>query len=317
MKAMRLAESGGPALAEDDIPRPQPGPDEALIQVYAAGVTPSEVLWYPTTHTKTGGTRAGAVPCHEFSGVIAGLGPDVAGVEVGQEVYGMNDWFAEGALAEYCVTQPGSIAPKPSRLTHNQAASVPIGALTAWQGLFDRAKLQPDDRVLVHGGAGAVGVYAVQLAHRHGARVIATASARNLDFVRQLGAERVIDYHAGRFEDFVHDLSVVFDTVGGETLQRSWSLLKPEGRMVTVAAANEAGNDQRVKDAFFIVEPKREQLLEIARLLQDGILQPVLDAALPFAQAPRAFAGEVKKRLGRGKLVITVSEQSLAADYPE
>ncbi len=120
-------------------------------------------------------------------GIVAAVGEGVTGVEVGQEIYGMNDWFADGATAEYCLTLPGSIAAKPKSLTHIEAASVPISALTAWQGLFDRAKLQAGERVLVHGGAGAVGIFAVQLARSRGAHVIATASEHNLAFVSELG----------------------------------------------------------------------------------------------------------------------------------
>src|SRR5262247_3460482 len=216
MKTMRLSDSAQPpVLIKENIPRPQPRRGELLVRVYAAGVTPTELLWSTTTHSKTGERRSHAVPGHEFSGVIAAVGEDTVGFAIGQEVYGMNDWFADGALAEYCITQPTSIAPKPASLRHAEAASVPIGALTAWPGLFDRARLQAGERVLVHGGAGAVGVFATQLARLHGAHVTVTASARNLAFVSQLGAEQVIDYQPVRFEYNVRDMDVVFDTVGG------------------------------------------------------------------------------------------------------
>ena len=154
MKAFRLADSDGALdLVEEEVPTPRPAAEELLVRVYAAGVTPSELRWYPTTHRKDGQVRSRAVPGHEFSGVIEALSEHVVGYAVGQEVYGMNDWFADGAISEYCVTQPLSIAAKPSSLSHIEAASVPIGALTAWQGLFDRAKLQSGERVLVQGGA--------------------------------------------------------------------------------------------------------------------------------------------------------------------
>jgi NADPH:quinone reductase-like Zn-dependent oxidoreductase len=170
-----------------------------LVRVHAAGVTSQELLWYPTTHDRNGGPRRGAVPGHEFSGAIAAVGDDTTGFAIGQDVFGMNDWFSDGAMAEYCIGQP-SVAKKPRRLTHVEAASVPIAALTAWQGLLDRARLRAGERVLVHGGAGAVGVFAIQLARFHGAHVTATASSRNLAFVSQLGAERVIDYQAARLK---------------------------------------------------------------------------------------------------------------------
>src|SRR5882724_10558659 len=169
-------------------PQPQPNQGELLIRVCAAGVTPAELSWYPTSHTKSGERRTSAVPGHEFSGVIAAIGPDNTGLDLGTEVFGMNDWFSEGAMAEYCVAPASAVARKPLRLSHIEAASVPISALTAWQGLLDRAKIQPGDRVLVHGGAGAVGAYAVQLARLHGAWVTATASDSNVEFVKDLGA---------------------------------------------------------------------------------------------------------------------------------
>jgi NADPH:quinone reductase-like Zn-dependent oxidoreductase len=307
MKAMRLDDSGETAaLVEENLPQPQPGRGELLIQVYAAGVTSKELLWYPTTHKKSGERRSRAVPGHEFSGVIAAVGKDTAGFDVGQEVYGMNDWFSDGAMAEYCITQPSNVAQKPTGLTHVEAASVPIGALTAWQGLFDRVRLQAGERVLVHGGAGAVGLFAIQLARFQGAHVVSTASARNLAFVSGLGAEQVFDYQATRFEEKLSEIDVVFDTVGGETLERSWGVLKPGGRMITIAADSEATTDDRVKQAFFIVEPNREQLTQIGKLLETGRLRTFVDAVLPLAQASVAYTGEVKERRGRGKLVIAV-----------
>jgi NADPH:quinone reductase-like Zn-dependent oxidoreductase len=312
MKVMRLADAAGtPALVEDEIPQPEPGPGEVLVRVYAAGVTPTEVLWYPTSHTKAGGPRTGAVPGHEFSGVVE-TANTASGFAAGQEVYGMNDWFSEGAMAEYCLTKPEFIAPKPARLTHADAASVPIGALTAWQGLFDHARIQPGERLLVHGGSGGVGAFAVQLGRYRGARVFATASARNLDFVRELGAEQVIDYHARRFEDSFREMDVVFDTAGGETLQRSWRVLKPQGRMVTIAAAGEDATDDRVKNAFFIVQPNQKQLIEIGSLLDAGKLRALVAAVVPLTQASAVFGSGVQERKGRGKLVVAVAARAVA-----
>ena len=306
MKALRLADSPEkPVLIETDIPRPRPGPGEVLVRVFAAGVTPTELIWYPTTHTKNGDRRSGAVPSHEFSGEIAGIGGAVTESAIGQEVYGMNDWFADGALAEYCVTQPEWIAPKPSHLGHAAAAAVPIGALTAWQGLFDRAKLQPGERVLIHGGAGAVGVFAIQLARAQGAHVTTTVSAHNFDFVKGLGANEVVDYNAAPFETQVRDIYVVFDAVGGETLRRSWGVLKPGGRLVTIAADGEAAPDERTQKAFLLVEPNRRQLIEIGRLLDAGALRAVVDTELLFSRAAEAYAGTTKRN-GRGKLVVVV-----------
>jgi NADPH:quinone reductase-like Zn-dependent oxidoreductase len=236
---------------------------------------------------------------------VTAVGDEVGSLEVGREVYGMNDWYAQGATAEFCIAPFYAVAPKPLCLTYVEAASVPLGALTAWQALFDHAQLQPGERILIHGGAGAVGVFAVQLARLHGAQVAATASSVNLPFVASLGAGQVIDYRLQRFEDVVKDVDVVFDTVGGETLQRSWKVLKPGGRLVTVVSSEADSPDPRIRHAFFIVEPNQKQLSELAELFDAGKLQPVVDAVVPLSKAPEAYAGKVQRH-GRGKLVIEI-----------
>ena len=218
----------------------------------------------------------------------------------------MNDWFADGATAGYCTSASTSVAVKPSRLSHLEAATVPIGALTAWQGLFERAKLQAGERILIHGGSGAVGVFAIQLARRAGAHVITTASARNFDFLSQLGADEVIDYRTDRFENRARDLDVVFDAVGGETLKRSWSLLKSPGRMVTIAADSEGTKEKSIEKAFFIVEPNQGELTEISRLLDSGELQCFVDAVVPVVNASDAYCGTIKERRGCGKVVLSI-----------
>jgi NADPH:quinone reductase-like Zn-dependent oxidoreductase len=310
MKVIRFNDStDAPALIAATAPVPQPRPGEMLIQIQAAGVTPTELRWHPTTHTLDGGKRTGAIPGHEFSGIVEAVGWDVDPDLIGREVFGLNDWFADGATAEYCVAQASGIAPKPHRLSHSEAASVPIGALTAWQGLFDRARLRAGERVLIHGASGGVGIFAVQLARRVDASVIATASARNTEFLRQLGAERVIDYHSERFEEHVSDVDVVFDGVGGITLERSWNVLKPAGRMVTIAADSEGTQNERTKAAFFIVEPNQRELSEIARLLDRGDLKACVDGVVPLAQASAAYLGTAGRQLGRGKVVITLIEE--------
>lgn len=307
MRLLRLSDPAQPPVyTEDDSVRLQPGQHELLIRVHAAGVMRTELGWYPTSHTKNGQRRNCAVPGHEFAGIVTSVGEDVGGLELGREVFGMNDWFSDGAMAEYCIAPFFAVAPKPQCLTYAEAASVPISALTAWQGLFDHAKLQSGERVLVHGGAGAVGVFAIQLARLHGAHVLATASAKNADFVKSLGAERVIDYHASRFEDQAAGVDVVFDTVGGETLARSWAVLSGKGRLVTVVSSEQHSADPRVQQAFFIVEPNQKQLYEIAGLLESGRIRTVVDTVVPLSLAPGAYAGD-QPRLGRGKLVVDVA----------
>lgn len=292
------------------IVKPAPGPAEVLIQVRAAGVVPTELHWYPTWHTKTGEKRVDAVPGHEFSGTVAALGEDVGGFQLGDEVFGMNDWYSDGAMAAYCLARWLDISMKPQRLTHLEAASVPISALTAWQGLFDHARLQSGDSVLVHGAAGSVGAFVVQLAKRHGARVTATASAQDREFVQSLGAESVIDYRSTPFETVVQDMDVVFDTVGGDTLERSWNVLREGGRLVTVAYdAVDGSSDQRLKQAAFIVNPDREQLDAVASLLDGGTLRTFVSSTVTLDQAADAYRGILERR-GRGKVVVSAGDIS-------
>ena len=304
MKASYLRARGGPeAFVYGDAQQPRPGESEVLVRVHAAGVIRTELSWVPTWTTRTGEPRElPVIPGHEFSGEIAAAGPGVADAVVGDPVYGFNDWYRNGASAEYCVARVADIAGKPAGVDHVHAAATPISALTAWQGLVERAGLAAGQRVLIHGAAGGVGTFAVQLARWRGGRVAATASAANLDFVRSLGAEEVIDYRAQRFEDVVEPVDAVFDTVGGETLERSWTVLKPGGKLVTVAASEEQTTDERIRAAFFIVEPSRTQLAEIARLIDGGALRPVVGAVFPLAEARRAY----RDKPVRGKVVLSV-----------
>jgi len=303
---IRVTKSGT-QLEQSEAPQPQPGKGEVLVRVRAAGVTPTELQWSPTTQTREGTPRIGAIPGHEFSGIVVAAGDAVDPAIVGREVYGMNDWFADGATAEFCLTQPQSIASKPATISHELASTVPISALTAWQGLFDRCNLRSGERVLVHGGSGAVGLFAVQLARHHSAHVIATASAQKSEFVRQLGAEQVIDYRTSRFEKELDPVDVVFDTVGGDTLDRSWNMLKPGGRLVTIASQGESTTDKRTKDAFFIVESNANQLTQVAQLIDQGNLKTFMSVSVPLSQAADAYLNPSTSASAIGKAVISIS----------
>jgi NADPH:quinone reductase-like Zn-dependent oxidoreductase len=305
MKAARLHAYGrSESLVYEDAPDPRPAAGEMLIRVHAAGVTPTELQWRPTSTTPSGAPRPLPLTLgHELSGEVAALGDGAHGFRVGDAVYGFNDWFADGACAEYCVARATDVARKPVALDHVQASVVPISALTAWQGLFDRARLAAGQRVLIHGGAGAVGLFAVQLAHWRRAHVVTTVSAHNAAFVRGLGADEVIDYRSVRFEDALQPVDVVFDTVGGETLQRSWAVLRPGGTLVTVAASGEGVRDPRITDAFFIVEANAAQLDDVAGLINAGQVGPVVDQVFPLASARDAFA----HRPRRGKAAIAMT----------
>jgi NADPH:quinone reductase-like Zn-dependent oxidoreductase len=291
MNAVYFNRRGGPeALVYGAATMPGAAEGEIVVRVRAAAVTPTELLWVPTWTTRASKPRPfPIIPGHEFSGEVHVLGSGVSDVAVGDAVFGMNDWFGDGAQAEFCVARSADVAPKPTSIDHVTAAVVPISALTAWQGLVERAKLTRGERVLVHGAAGNVGLFAVQIAHGIGAHVIGTASGHDLEFVRSLGADEVIDYRARSFADAVTGLDVVFDTVGGDTLARSWGVLRRGGTMVTTAADAEQTREQRVKDAFFIVEPNREQLTRISRMIDAGKLRVFVGAAFPLQEASQAY----------------------------
>jgi NADPH:quinone reductase-like Zn-dependent oxidoreductase len=309
MKAIYLANEGGAeSLVAGEILQPNPSAGQVLVKVHATAIMPTEVHWIPTFQTRSGGPRPFPVVLgHEFSGVVAGTGPNVSSFQDGEEVFGLNDWFTNGSQAEYCVADETGLARKPKSLNHAEAAVVPISALTAWQGLFEKANLQRGQHVLIHGAAGSVGTFAVQLARWRGARVIATASAGNLDFVRALGADQVIDYRKTRFEDVICDAEVVFDPVGGETLERSWKVLKPGGRVVTVATTSAQSGEARVRDAFMIVRADGSQLAQIAGMIDAGELRVFLQQTFELAEAREAYARAGRGSM-RGKVALRVIE---------
>jgi NADPH:quinone reductase-like Zn-dependent oxidoreductase len=237
MKAIRIHERGGPDhLVYEDVLQPHPDPGEVLVRVYATGIIVNELRWNETYETNAGSQRVLPIPGRDLSGVVVQVGPGVTTLTTGAEVYAMLDYGRDGAEADYTLALPAELVLKPRTLDYVQAAAVPLSALTAWQALFEHASLVAGQTVLIHGVAGGVGVFAVQLAHWAGAHVIATASARNRDFLHELGANEVIDYTTTRFEDVVHDVDLVFDTVGGDTLQRSWQVIKPGGVLVTIVS---------------------------------------------------------------------------------
>lgn len=324
MKAACLnAHEGLEHVVYQEVPRPQPGTGEVLVQVHATAITPTEVSWSPTWTTATGADRPFPIILgHEFSGIVAALGPGVNGVARsadapsaitdGMAVYGMNDWDRQGADADYCLARPDQLAPKPRSLDAVQAATVPISGLTAWQALFEHAQLVAGQRVLIHGATGGVGSFAVQLAHTKGAYTIGTASTRHAAFARELGADEVVDYTAQRFEETVHDVDVVFDTVGGETLERSWAVLKPGGVLIsTVAPPPESAARRRataagIRSIFFVVEPNQAQLMELGRLLDAGQIRPVVAAVYPLERAREAYTRGQDQRQP-GKVVLHVA----------
>ena len=231
----------------------------------------------------------------------------MTGWQPGDEVYALVGFDRPGAAAEYVTVPAADVAAKPTAVSHNEAAAVPLGALTAWQALHTQASVQPGQHVLVHGGAGGVGVYAVQLAAQSGAVVTATASARDHEFVAGLGASQVIDY-AGGFADQVRDVDIVVNPVGGDAMAGSWSVLRPGGRLVAIAEepGEDTGGRSDVTGVYFVVEPDGGQLRELASRIDDRTLHPVVSATFGLSDLAAAF-GTGRDRRGPGKVVISVA----------
>jgi NADPH:quinone reductase-like Zn-dependent oxidoreductase len=300
MRAVRLHAPGDPArLVAEQLPTPRPGAGEALVRVHAAAITRDELDW-PAD-------RLPAIPSYEFSGVVAAVGPGVEQVRVGEAVYALGDFGRDGAAADYTVVDAGLLAPKPRTLDHLQSAAIPLAGLGAWQGLFEHGRLAAGQRVLIHGAAGGVGGFAVQLAHWRGAHVAGTASTANLETARALGADQVVDHTTTRFEDAVEPVDVVFDTAGGDRLVRSPAVLRPGGRLVSVAEEPPSGA-AGITASYFVVAPNRRQLVELAEAADRGELRPVIGEVFPLGGARQAF----ERSLGDhrpGKIVLGVAER--------
>jgi NADPH:quinone reductase-like Zn-dependent oxidoreductase len=297
MRAMCASSSDPASLTSQSVSVPDPGPGELLVEVRATAITADELTWPE---------KWPAIPCHDLSGVVAATGPGTDGWRAGDEVYGLVGFDRPGAAAEYVTAPAADLAPKPVSVDHLAAASIPLGALTAWQALHEHAKLAPGQHVLVHGGAGGVGAYATQLAAQFGARVTATASARDLDFVTGLGAHDVLDY-TGRFEDHVRDVDVVIDPVGGTTTARSWPVLRSGGILVDIAeeADPAKGGRDDVRSVFFVVRPDGGQLRELASLVDKGQLRPVMSTVFELNDLAEAFGAQRGSR-PPGKVIINV-----------
>jgi NADPH:quinone reductase-like Zn-dependent oxidoreductase len=311
MRAVRTHGRGGPEqLFYENAPIPEPGEGDVLVRVRATGITPAELTWDETYRNADGSARVPGIPGHEVSGTVEALGVGVTDLGIGADVYGLADFPRDGAAAEYIAVRAANLAPKPESIDYVQAAAVPLSALTAWQALFDKARLTSGQRILIHGAAGGVGTYAVQLAHGRGAQVIATASAPNVEFLRGLGADKVIDYTKTRFEDEVHDADIVLDTIGGDTLNRSWSVLRRGGVLITLPAPAPADKAKQfgVESIFFIVEPNRRELIEIGRLIDSGKLKIIVAEVLPLRKAREAFEHGVAGHT-RGKIVLRVDDE--------
>jgi NADPH:quinone reductase-like Zn-dependent oxidoreductase len=310
MTALRARRRGGPeVLAVESAPIPVPGTGDVLVAVHAAAITFDELTW-EETWTRNGLSRAPIIPSHEISGVVAEIASEVTDFRPGDEVYGLIRFDRDGGAADYVTVPADDLAAKPSTVSHTVAAALPLAGLTALQALVDHAHVQPGARVLVTGGAGGVGALAVQLAAQLGADVTATLRSDAVELARNLGARNVIDVRTQAFDDGEAAYDVVIDTVGGDTLDRSFAVLRRGGRLVTLSeppAADKADEYGRTA-IFFVVTPNREQLVRLAALVDGGQLHIEIAATFPLAQGREAF--ESGQRTGRrpGKTVIVVRE---------
>jgi NADPH:quinone reductase-like Zn-dependent oxidoreductase len=317
MKAVRVLEYGGP-LVFDDVPTPTIAPGEILVKIKSTAVNYLDLVKASGTARQILPIDRPWIPGHEFSGVVERIGSDVAGWAPGDAVFGANE--IGGAYAEYLAVKPALIARKPSNLSFEEAASVPVAAQTAWQGLFTHGHLGKGQTILIHGGAGAVGGYAVQLAAHAGATVIATASGDDEAYLKSIGASRIIDYRQAQFEKVLKEkVDLVFDLIGGETQQRSFLILKEGGQLVaaTQPVSPQEAAKHGVSGAMMRLAPSGEGLAKIARLLEEGTIRPdvasvhaLQDAAqvwndLSAHRDPRG-AGPATGR-AHGKIVLRVA----------
>ena len=304
MKAARFYDYGPPEIVViEEVEPPRPGPKQVLVAVKAAGVNPIDVKYRRGLMRDVRALHLPHIGGFDFAGVIREVGTDVTDFSAGQEVFGRG----VGTFAEYAVASAAKIAEKPPELSFEAAATIPIGAGTAWAALFDGADLQAGQRILIHGAAGGVGHWATQLAHWKRAHVYATVSTKNVDQARSLGADEVIDYTAARFEQQVSDLDAVLDTVGGDIGVRSLPVIKRGGVFVTIAATppEEAAAEHGIRIGQFVSDPGTALLREIAALVSDGSLHTEIGQTFPLADIVQAQTA-VETGHGRGRVVLTI-----------
>jgi NADPH:quinone reductase-like Zn-dependent oxidoreductase len=308
IQAIQAHDYGGPeVLVLEQAPRPEPNADQVLIRLTAAGVNPADWKNRSGLYKQFMPLNFPWTPGMEGSGVVEAVGANVTSFKKGDEVYGI----VNGGYAEYALALASDVQPKPANLTFEEAASLPVGVLTAWGAVIDTANVQTGQRVLVHGAAGGVGAYAVQLAKWKGAHVTGTASADNVKFVRSLGADHVIDYNAARFETVLSDIDVVIDTVGGDLPERSWKVIRPGGIFVTVAArlAQDAGKAQNIR-AVNAGRASTDKLKQVSGLIEAKQLNPVTGALFPLDEARQAQALSQAGH-GRGRIILQIGNDKL------
>lgn len=305
MKAARIHKFGGPeVIVVEDVPRPIPGPNEIVVRVMAAGVGPWDAL------IRDGKSEVSPQPPltlgSDLSGIVEELGPGVSGFQKGDEIYGVTNPQFCGANAEFAIASAAMVAPKPKLLSHIEAASAPVVAVTAWQMLFDYGQAKRNQAVLILGAAGNVGAYAVQLAAKTGLNITAVAKSNDISYVQSLGAETVVDDHGRRFEDAVGSVDLVLDMVGGEMRDRAARLLKPGGSLVSVVSNEPIPTTANVRSLFFYVEVTTERLNRVSQLFDQQELAPKVGTVLPLTDIRIAHEMLGGAPHDRGKIVLEV-----------
>ena len=311
MKAIVVHEYGGPeVLKYEDVPRPEPKENEILVHVIAAGVNPVDGMVRAGMFAKYGKTPFPMIPGYDIAGIVEETGPKITKFKKGDSVYAYISLKDGGGYAEYAVATEVEAAPKPKLPNYVQAAAVPVVALTAWQALIDTAKLSEGQTVLIHGGSGGVGSFAIQIAKARGAKVIATASTANQDLLKKLGVDVAIDYTKQKFEDVAKDVDIVLDSVGKDTLARSYGVVKKGGFIVSLVAEPDQSELDKyaIRGAGISVKPNANELAEIAQLIDDKKIKVVVSQVLPLAEAVKAQE-QVATHHTRGKIVLKVADE--------
>jgi NADPH:quinone reductase-like Zn-dependent oxidoreductase len=309
MKAVVAHEYGAPQVLKfEEVPRPEPNADEALVRVIATSVNPADPLTLSGKYAREFGTHLPLIPGYDIAGVVEKTGANVTKLKVGDAVYGYPTFG--GGWADYATVKESEVAAKPKSLNFVESAAVPMGALTAWQALVDVAKLQPGQTVLIHGGSGGVGSFAIQIAKARGARVIATASTANQDLLKQLGAGVAVDYTKTKFEDVAKDVDAVLDPVGKETLARSYGVVKKGGIVMSLVARPDPVELEKrgIRGAGISVHPDADDLAEIAQLIDSGKIKPIVTQVLPLSEAIAAQQ-QAATHHTRGKVVLRIADE--------
>lgn len=311
MKAVRVHASGGvEVLKYEDAPRPEPKESELLVRVIAAGVNPVDAKIRKGGFGRRGADAQPMILGWDIAGIVESAGPSAAKFKKGDAVFAFMPLQRGGGYAEFAIVDEAIAVAKPKSLTFVEAAAVPLAAMTAWQAMFDAGGLKEGQTVLIQGGSGGVGAFAVQIAKAKGAKVIATASTPNQEFLKQLGADVAVDYKTQKFEDYAKDVDVVLDTVGGETQKRSFDVLIKGGTLVSIVGGPDQNlsKEKGVNAKGILVKPDAKQLSQIAELIEAGKIKVTVSAVVPLADVAKAHE-MIETGHTRGKIVLKVADE--------